>query len=196
MLGLNFTENCFNNMTDEELVRISAENSEAVTVLIVRYAGSIWRKARSMSNQSVDADDLAQEGLLGFLNAVSKFSDRYNAKFSTFAEICVSNRMKTILNKNQNTAVPVDELENNEDIFSLDTPESIFMQKEHLNQLYDEIIKLLSKREWEIFRMFLKGMSYKNIAKQKNISVKSVDNAMQRIRRKLKSSWNKEHFYE
>ncbi len=195
MLGLNFMENCFEDMTDEELVRISAENSEAVTVLILRYAGSIWRKAYSMPNQSADADDLAQEGLLGFLNAVSKFSDKYNAKFSTFAEICVLNRMRTILNKNQNNAVPVDELENNEDVLSVDTPESIFIQKEHLGQLYDEIIKLLSSREWEIFRMFLKGMSYKSIAKQKNISVKSVDNAMQRIRRKLKSSWNRENFF-
>lgn len=196
MLYLNFKENCFNDMTDEELVRISAEDRRAVSVLIARYAGSIWLKAKSMSNMSVDADDLVQEGLLGFLNAVSKFRLEYNSRFSTFAEICILNRMKTLISRNYNTAAPVDDanLEKNEDTLYSDTPESILIQKEHLSELYHEIISLLSKREWEIFRMFLKGMTYKKIAEKQNITVKSVDNAMQRIRRKLKSSWNKDGF--
>ncbi len=186
MLDLNFRENCFNNMTDEEL--ILTDDSRAVSVLVVRYIGIILHKARMMSNDFVDTDDLVQEGLLGFLNAVSKFNTEYNTKFSTFAEVCVTNKMKTVLARNKNKSFLNDKIEDNE--FSPDTPESIFLQKENLSEMYGEMIAVLSERELEIFRMFLKGMSYKGIALKKNTSVKSVDNAMQRIRRKLKIVWS------
>lgn len=194
MLDLSFKEDRFKNMTDEEMVGMSSTDSTAVSVLISRYAKLIWVKANAMANSVVDADDLAQEGLLGFVNAVSKFNPERNVKFATFAEICVSNKMKTLLNKNQDTATPVDDLNLNEDSVLPDTPESILVQKEHINELYDEIISLLSEREWKIFSLFLKGYSYKKIAAELNISEKSVDNAIQRIRRKLKSAWNVDRF--
>lgn len=192
MLDLSFKEDTFKNMTDEELAAISSDNSTAVSELVSRYAKLIWIKANIMANSASDAEDLAQEGLLGLLNAISKFDSERRVKFSTFAEVCISNRMRTILDKNRN--VPVVETDgsdiSNDEAVLPDTPESIFIEKEHLSQLYNEIISLLSNREWKIFTLFLQGLSYKNIAEKLNISEKSVDNAIQRIRRKLKSRWN------
>lgn len=192
MLDLSFKEDTFKNMTDEELAAISSDNSTAVSELVSRYAKLIWIKANIMANSASDAEDLAQEGLLGLLNAISKFDSERRVKFSTFAEVCISNRMRTILDKNRN--VPVVETDgsdiSNDEAVLPDTPESIFIEKEHLSQLYNEIISLLSDREWKIFTLFLQGLSYKNIAEKLNISEKSVDNAIQRIRRKLKSRWN------
>lgn len=192
MLDLSFKEDTFKNMTDEELAAISSDNSTAVSELVSRYAKLIWIKANIMANSASDAEDLAQEGLLGLLNAISKFDSERRVKFSTFAEVCISNRMRTILDRNRN--VPVVETDgsdiSNDEAVLPDTPESIFIEKEHLSQLYNEIISLLSNREWKIFTLFLQGLSYKNIAEKLNISEKSVDNAIQRIRRKLKSRWN------
>lgn len=192
MLDLSFKEDTFKNMTDEELAAISSDNSTAVSELVSRYAKLIWIKANIMANSASDAEDLAQEGLLGLLNAISKFDSERSVKFSTFAEVCISNRMRTILDRNRN--VPVVETDgsdiSNDEAVLPDTPESIFIEKEHLSQLYNEIISLLSNREWKIFTLFLQGLSYKNIAEKLNISEKSVDNAIQRIRRKLKSRWN------
>lgn len=198
MLDLNLKEKLLNDMSDEELVKISPSDKQAVSVLVSRYSRKIWAKAGAMAkNSPADADDLAQEGLLGFLNAVSKFNPERNARFSTFSEICVVNKMKTILNKNSsNAAASIDEFNIDEDTVVSDTPETIFMQKEHLNELYDEIDAILSKREREIFSLFLKGSSYKQTAEKLGISVKSVDNAMQRIRRKLKSAWSDDSFSE
>jgi RNA polymerase sporulation-specific sigma factor len=70
------------------------------------------------------------------------------------------------------------------------------MRKEHLVELYDEINSILSKREWDIFSLFLKGCSYRQIADELEISTKSVDNAIQRIRKKLKTAWIHESFTE
>lgn len=196
MLDLKLKENCLNDMSDEELVEISSSDRQAVSVLISRYSGRIWAKACAMSNAFADADDLAQEGLLGFLNAVSKYNPNRNARFSTFAEICVINKMKTILNRNSSNDVPTEELPINEDTAVSDTPETIFMRKEHLARLYDEINSILSKREQEIFSLFLKGCSYRQIADKLGITTKSVDNAIQRIRKKLKTAWKYESFTE
>jgi RNA polymerase sporulation-specific sigma factor len=196
MLDLKLKENCLDNMSDEELVKLSSSDRRAVSVLISRYSEKIWTKAYLMSNSPADADDFAQEGLLGFLNAISKYNPQRNAKFSTFAEICVINKMKTILNRNSDNAVPTDEFQINEDTAVSDTPETIFMRKEHLVELYDEINSILSKREWDIFSLFLKGCSYRQIADELEISTKSVDNAIQRIRKKLKTAWIHESFTE
>ena len=105
MLDLSFKEDTFKNMTDEELAAISSDNSTAVSELVSRYAKLIWIKANIMANSASDAEDLAQEGLLGLLNAISKFDSERSVKFSTFAEVCISNRMRTILDRNRNVPV-------------------------------------------------------------------------------------------
>lgn len=192
MLDLDFKEDVLLNMSDEELVSLASDNSRAVSILISRYSVFIHRKAKSMALQSADADDLAQEGLIGLFNAVSKFNSQKNVKFSSFAYVCIMNKMKTTLNKNSDSVILLEDIPETDDMTTEENPESIFIRKEHLSELYDDVASVLSEMEWNVFRLFLKDYTYVQIAEELNISVKSVNNSMVRIRKKLKSVWNTE----
>ncbi len=186
----------WNGMSDEDLAGLSADRSAATTELISRYAKVIWIKANAMANSAVDAEDLAQEGLLGLLNAIARYDRTREIKFSTFADVCISNKMKTALTRTKNTATPVEDAEVASQLSGevvMENPESIYLRKERLQELYDEMVSVLSKRELEIFSLFLGGMRYDQMATRLQITEKSVDNAMQRVRRKLKSAWLAKH---
>lgn len=180
----------------DEILAASSELHACVTAeLIDRYTKLIWLKAKSMATVQVDAEDLAQEGLLGLLNAIARFDASREIKFATFADVCISNKMKTAIMKNRRNATPVEDT----DITSclnaeveLENPESIYLQKERLSELYAEMTSVLSKRELTIFQLFLSGLRYDQMAAKLQITEKSVDNAMQRVRRKLKSVWRTE----
>lgn len=179
-------------MSDEEVVHAAQTQKDAVTELILRYRRLIWIKANSMANSAVDADDLMQEGLLGLLRAISSFSPEREIKFLTFADVCISNRMKTLLIRSNRVALPVEDTEQvalTDQEMELENPESILMQKERVEELFVEMKSVLSKREYEIFGLFLCGMRYEQMAQKLQITEKSVDNALQRVRRKLKSAW-------
>lgn len=180
--------------TDEELVQIVPYDEFATTTLITRYVKLIWVKANIMANSLADAEDLSQEGFLGLLNAISKFDHSKKVKFSTFAEVCINNKIKTAFVKNNKIDLPIGNITTAEDSFIDDNPESILLQKERLEEIYNGIISLLSKQEWEILKLYLNDSSYVEIAQQLAISQKSVDNAMQRVRRKLKRMWRADHF--
>lgn len=180
--------------TDEELVQIVPYDEFATTTLITRYVKLIWVKANIMANSLADAEDLSQEGFLGLLNAISKFDHSKKVKFSTFAEVCINNKIKTAFVKNNKIDLPIGNITTAEDSFIDDNPESILLQKERLEEIYNSIISLLSKQEWEILKLYLNDSSYLEIAQQLAISQKSVDNAMQRVRRKLKRMWRADHF--
>jgi RNA polymerase sporulation-specific sigma factor len=180
--------------TDEELVKIAEKDNCAVDVLISRYTKLIFTKANSYTDTAIDSEDLAQEGIIALLSAISKFDMNKNVKFSTFAEVCINNKMKTALVRNNRKETLIEEIKISENKVVSESPESILLQKERLKDLYSEMISLLSKREWEIFKFFLNGASYEKIAQQLAISPKSVDNAMQRVRRKMKAVWHADHF--
>lgn len=191
---LAFDTNRLDGKTDEELVQMVSYDEIATTTLITRYAKLIWVKANKMANSPADAEDLAQEGLLGLLNAISKFDSSKNVRFATFAEVCINNKMKTAFVKNNKSDLPLEDISEAQDVVINDNPESILLQKERLEEIYNSIISLLSEQEWEILKLFLKDSSYREIAQQLAIPQKSVDNAMQRVRRKLKKMWRAEHF--
>ena len=145
-------------------------------------------------NTGTDADDLMQEGIVGFLNAVRTFNSEQNTKFSSYSNICTANKMKTALIKNSRNDIPVDEICEDASQSDDTNPENIFIEKEKLNEIEGIMGSFLSKKELEIFRLFLKGSTYNQMARQLNISQKTVDNALQRVRRKLKSVWRADHF--
>lgn len=176
-----------NDKSDAELICLS-DNKDALSVLILRYYNIIRVKSEVMAKRcSVDADDLMQEGYLGLINAIGAFDYSRNVRFSTFAETCINNKIKSAALKNP--CSPQDSTASLDDLCDLDlsTPESIFIEKENIREIYSRIIELLSDKEWKIFSMHLSGFSYGGISEELNISVKSVDNAIQRVRRKLKS---------
>jgi len=194
VLTFNMSPTGLERRTDEELVNMVSYDEIATTALITRYVKIIWVKANKMAKSPTDAEDLAQEGLLGLLNAISKFDQSKNVKFATFAEVCINNKMKTAFVKNNKTELPIENISEVQDVVIADNPESILLQKERLEEVYNSIISLLSKQEWEILKLFLKDSSYEQIAQQLAISPKSVDNAMQRVRRKLKRMWRANYF--
>lgn len=178
----------------DEFLAVTAQTQDAVlSELIARYSGLIRCKARAMATVSVDADDLAQEGLLGLLNAISRYDASREIKFSTFADVCISNKMKTAIVKNGRAATPVDDADMTSCLHSEvepENPESIYLRKERLAELYAEMVSVLSKRELAVFQLFLYGMRYDQMARKLGVTEKSVDNAMQRVRKKLKNAWS------
>ncbi len=183
------------SLSDEELAALCKSNESAASVLISRYAKFIWKKAHAISTVSAETDDLFQEGLLGLFNAVSTFDNERGVKFSTYANVCISNKMTTALVKSnqsdKSNDLSINEFEN--DLY-FDTPESILLEREQIAELFLEINSLLSEKEWKIFRLYLTGSTYDQMARQLNLSPKVVDNALQRVRRKLKSVWRADNF--
>lgn len=174
-----------NRLSDEQLVRDAESDKAAVSELIARYICTIEFIAKRYSSEV--REDLVQEGLMGLLSAVKSYSPDKNVKFSTYATKCIRNKIISSVHKN--SLISEGDAENLEEILSSggNIPEDIILEKERMNELYDKITSALSEREWQVFQLFLTGMSYNQIALSVGASVKTVDNAMQRVRRKLKS---------
>lgn len=182
---MHFSE-LYKNLTDEELVLKAREDKAAVSELIARYMCTVELLAKRFSAEL--ADDLVQEGLMGLLRAVKSYSKEKNASFSTYAAVCVKNKMISSLRKNSmSDTAEIDETEL-ENCFSGGViPEEIVIEQERMNEIYSKISSALSEQEWQVFQLFLNGLSYNQIALSLKMPTKSVDNAMQRVRRKLKS---------
>lgn len=173
--------------TDEKLAVLAKKDSDAMYVLIVRYAKLIRFKASRMSG-CVEADDLAQEGFMGLLSAVTAFDEQRNIRFSTYAWTCITNKMLSLMKNSISLPTPVGDI--SASVFEMpDTnaqPDSIVMKREEWSVFWQKVISQLSHREYQICMMFMGGLCYAEIADKLGISVKSVDNALQRVRRKLR----------
>jgi RNA polymerase sporulation-specific sigma factor len=179
----------YNTLSDEELVERSKSDKRAVSELIVRYLRTVEYFA-GRYDVSI-REDMVQEGLMGLLKAVNTYRFDENVKFSTYANVCVRNKIISSMKKNSLTGFEqfYDDSLEERFIGSADepTPESILMQSERNEEIYNKIISALSEQEWKVFQLFLTGMAYNQMALNLGVTVKSVDNAMQRVRRKLKS---------
>lgn len=183
----------FSALTDEELAELCREqlSQQALCALIVRYEKLIKSLAFRLAAGSADADDFVQEGFLALLDAVRTFDPARGATFFTYSHVCIANRMTTARIKSDRTVIPPVEEPEPEDHL---TPLSILLEKERANELETSVANLLSPRELDVFRLFLSGSTYDQMARRLNISSKTVDNALQRVRRKLKSVWRTDHF--
>lgn len=178
-------------LTDDELVEIlqshnTPMDSQEITLLIYRYTRIIRIKASKLrKNASVDDDDLFQEGVLGLIDAVRSYK-KERGKFQPYAEVCIANRMKTVLAKESNGLSVAEDYD-----FTLITDESALTEdyvilKERNEELYIKLGQLLSQKELSVLNLYLSGFSYKQISEKLSISLKSVDNSLARSRQKLK----------
>ncbi|MBQ4345525.1 MAG: sigma-70 family RNA polymerase sigma factor [Oscillospiraceae bacterium] len=189
-----------NDVPDEQLVAAFPTNEYAFQVLMLRYVRLIYHIAGAMTANPQDAEDYAAEGLLGLLNAVYSFDPGRDASFRTFAVVCIRNRMRNAhekMTREHRDGAPqphvsIDTLEETGELLHdpAGTPETIFLQKERMTSLYREMARVLTKLELEIFSLYVDELSYADIAERLGISVKSVDNAIQRARRKLRGVRN------
>lgn len=194
----NLKDTVFKNYSDEQLVPLAKTDTNAFNEIISRYIERILIKANKLSQLNSYRDDLVQEGFLGLINAVYCYNADKGSKFSSFADVCIQNKMNTAIKKIYGYIPPIDTkdnylLNNSEDNeeTSLDgTPEDILIEKETFSDMLKILSKKLSKREFEILMLFSNELSYAEISKKLGISIKSVDNAIQRIRRKIKVIWS------
>ena len=197
-------------LTDEELLALIREgDTAAMDVLMDRYKELARSKAGSMFILGGDRDDLIQEGMIGLFKAIRDYDPSREASFPTFAALCVSRQIYTAVQADGrskhlplNMAVSLDAAAGSRDgadgskvrqalgeMISApdnDNPEQRVIDRESVRLMFDRIEQNLSPMEQEVLGLYLTGMDYREIAAVLARSPKSIDNALQRIRRKLK----------
>ena len=187
-------------LTDEELVeRIRGGDSTCMDVLIERYKRQVRNQARALYLMGGDNDDLIQEGMLGLFKAIRDYRPEKEVSFEAFAKLCISRQLYSAVQAaGRQKHVPLntyvelsDQLDAQDDGPQGKSPEELLIDRENMEKLKEEIWQLLSPMEKKILRSYLDGESYTETASRLNKSPKSVDNALQRIRRKLKKFLSK-----
>lgn len=194
------------NLTDEELVKM-AQNSDndALETILSRYRNLVYSKSKPYFLAGADDDDIIQEGFIGLYKAVTDFDGERFPFFRVFASVCVTRHIITAVKaasrkKHQplNSYVSLDQSGYDDDgdttLFDviasaeLQDPEAILIDKENVDGMEYTISKVLSKLEAQVLVCHLEGMSYGEIAAKLGKDVKAVDNAVQRIKKKLESA--------
>ncbi len=201
----------FSGMDDEQLILQIHDGGDVDIIdhIMNKYKDMVRKKAASMYILGADRDDLIQEGMIGLFKAVRDYDPGRDASFSTFADLCVSRQMysaiKSLSRKKHaplNSYISIyasrEDAEQEaevslEDILESDSnliPEQYVIDQENLKALEQNIEKELSDLERQVLDLYITGMSVRNIAKVLGRDEKSTDNAMQRVRTKLKKYLN------
>lgn len=193
----------YENICDEELVvRLREGESGIIDYIMDKYKNLVRSKAKSMYILGADTEDLIQEGMIGLFKAVRDYDCGRDASFYTFADLCVSRQMYTAVQASQrkkhwplNYAVSLsDEDKETENHVALqefvtvqgNNPEALFLDKERTELLEMQIEKELSSFEKQVLDLHMIGMSYTQIAKVLGRDEKSTDNALQRVKGKIR----------
>ena len=184
-------------MTDEQLIELLREGKTEITdYLMEKYKDMVRKQARAMYLWGGENDDLIQEGMLGLLAAIRGFQSGKETSFRTYAEICVRSRLYAAvraaqrdkhfpLNHSVSFETPLFDGTSAHLFSSEESPEDVVIGREELRERLDALKGQLSGFEAEILSYYLGGLSCAEIASQVGRSTKSVDNAVQRIRRKV-----------
>ncbi len=199
----------YGNYNDEELILRLRDGEESITeYLMNKYKNLVRSKAKSMYILGADSDDLIQEGMIGLFKALRDYDIGRDASFFTFADLCVSRQMYTAVQASKrqkhiplNTYVSLygsagrnhdgeeEELVNMIFDAAGQSPEDMVIDKENVEQLEQMIERELSSFEKQVLDLYLTGMRYQQIAKVLGRDDKSTDNALQRIKTKLKKAF-------
>ena len=192
-------------MSDEELVlKYRNGDEKAVDFLLEKYKNLVRKEARAYFLEGADGDDLLQEGMIGLFKAVRDFRMDKDASFYHFAEICITRQLYSALEaSNRKKHMPLNtyisfslgEGENGvslEDMISehSESPEQMVIEKEVREEFFYRLKKELSKMECEVLNLYLDGNNYLQIAQILKKEPKAIDNALQRIRQKIRNLEN------
>jgi RNA polymerase sporulation-specific sigma factor len=195
-------------MSDDELwLSASCGSIVAEEVLLQRYSRLVRVCARPYFLSGGDSEDLIQEGMLGLLSAVRHYDVARTTKFRTYAELCIRNRiLSAIRNASRSKHIPLNDyvpLEspqfeegNSAAAYYLQDPEELLLAREGCSEINSKLRSCLSHLEQSVLQQYLQGRSYKEIAASLNRTEKSVDNAVQRIRKKLSQKLNNGEYSE
>ena len=199
-----FTTDKYSNLNDEEIIsQIKQGNQEALGYLLEKYKNLVNIKVSKYFMAGAEKEDIVQEGMIGLFKAIKDFKPDKQNSFKSFANICIERQLITaIKTSNRQKHIPLNSYlslntaayENNEDdsVELIDTfynkevedPLETIMKKEYYTEVENAVNKNLSEFEKQVLDQFLKGESYVKIAEKLDSPVKSVDNAIQRIRKK------------
>lgn len=205
-----FTTNQYENIPDEEVVKlIKNGDDEAFTYLCEKYKDVINIKVAKYYIIGAERDDTVQEGMIGLFKAIKNYDETKQNSFKTFANICIERQLITaIKSSNRQKHQPLnsylslnnsaydnddndEELINTFDSKTIEDPLDTIMKKEYIAHIESTIDKTLSGFEKQVLNRYIKGESYVDIASKLDAPVKSVDNAIQRIRKKaIKNLYN------
>ncbi len=194
------------SQTDEQLVKLAQSgDKEALEAILSRYKNLVYAKSKPYFLAGADDDDIIQEGFIGLYKAVTDFDGDRFPFFKVFAGVCVTRHILTAVKaatrkKHQplNSYVSLDKntYDDDSDTTLLDVmafdelqdPEAILIDRENVDGMEYKINKALSKLEMEVLVCYLEDMTYQEIADRLGKDTKSVDNAMQRIKKKLETA--------
>ena len=186
----------YDTCTDEELIaRLRAGEREITDYLIDKYKSLVRTRARALYLVGGDHEDLIQEGMLGLFKAVRDYRSGKEASFATFAGLCIDRQMYSAVASSQrqkhqplNSFVSLSEPVSEQELRLVDeeTPEEIMISRENVQGMYERIRERLSKFEYKVLELYLKGYDYTQIAEKLDRQPKAIDNALQRIRSKVR----------
>ncbi len=176
------------SMGDEQLVLLAREKNEEAFVLLVSRCLPLFQKlAGQYRSLQTESEDLVQEGLLSLLSAVRTFREGEGVSFRTYAYTCARNRMISALRRNVGNECigPEGDEPYNPPAPAIADPAELVQQREELAQLKLRMQGVLTPVEYQVLQLYLASYSYREIAQRLGIDPKAVDNALQRLRRKL-----------
>lgn len=196
----------FEKMSENDIINL-AQNKEdsAMEYLLEKYKPLVRQKTRKLFLIDGDKDDLIQEGMIGLFKAVRDYQAGKDAAFRTFADLCISRQLYSAIKKSNrlknqplNSYISIysdefndaDELVGDRTVISsgsdnITNPEAIVIDRESAVDMQNQMFDKLSKMEREVLKRYLDGMTYQEIAADMKKSPKSIDNALQRIKRKI-----------
>lgn len=192
----------YDELTDEELIaKIKQGDKSAQNTLFEKYKDIVNMKANKFYIIGAEREDMVQEGLIGLYKAIKSFDDTKQNSFKTFANLCIERQLITaIKSSNRQKHIPLnssfslniaayDEGDNTEVLEVLDTktaedPLDTITKKEYFQYVESKIDESLSSFEKQVLNRYIQGESYNDIAEKLDTPIKSVDNAIQRIRKK------------
>lgn len=193
----------YDSMEDEDVVEFARNrNGAAEEYLINKYKNFVRAKARSYFLIGADREDIIQEGMIGLYKAIRDFRSDKLASFRAFAELCITRQIITaIKTATRQKHIPLNSYVSlNKPIFDEDSdrtlldvlpitkitdPEELVISREEFIDIEEKMEEFLSDLEWKVLMAYLEGKSYQEIACDLNRHVKSIDNALQRVKRKL-----------
>ena len=196
----------YDDVLDEQLIDMLRQGETSVMEYIMdKYKNLVRKKAKSMYILGGDKDDLIQEGMIGLFKAVRDYDSGRDASFLTFADLCISRQMYTAVSAaGRQKHIPLNSYvslyaeedghmgeENSAILFASlsnvkENPENMFLDKERVAYLEERIEKELSDFEKQVLDLYMTGMSYSQIAKVLGRDEKSTDNALSRLKSKIK----------
>ena len=197
-----FTQD-FESMPDEQVVALAQEaDGAALEYLLNKYKNFVRTKARSYFLIGADHEDIVQEGMIGLYKAIRDYRAEKLSSFRAFAELCITRQIITAiktatrqkhipLNNYISLNKPIYEEDSDRTLLDIITeegvsnPEEMLIDREDLSLIEGRIGQMLSDLEKDVLVRYMEGKSYVEIAGEMNRHVKSIDNALQRIKRKL-----------